>query len=176
MRTFLVYVAVFAPLMAARIQARAQNAYPYRIAQDRMIWHDKINSEQQRLLKLGGSPHDSLIRVTKDENVNLQITDALIRQVDELRERIEFDSTLNSNSKKRYLRGLVFLLQGYNQAYTNRSIQPSMAPVLIAAYKKAMELDEKGQSIEPVIAGNSYSVGLILVECFLLPGENIGEK
>jgi hypothetical protein len=163
--------------MAACFQAEAQtNAYPYKVARDRMIWHDKVNAEQEHLLVLGGGSHDSLIRLAKDENVNLQITDALVRHVDELQQKIEFDSSLNTNYKKRYLRGLVFLLQGYAKAYGNRSIQPAMAPALITAYEKAMELDEKGLSIEPVIEENSYEIGLILVECFLLPSENIGVK
>jgi hypothetical protein len=176
-RSFLIFAVVFLSLMTTRFRTEAQNnAYPYKVSQDRMIWHDKIDQEQKRLLVLGGGSHDSLIRYVKDENVNLQITDALMRQVDELQEHIELDSTLNSNNKKRYLRGLVFLLQGYAKNYDNRSIQPAVAPALIAAYEKAMQLDEKGLSIEPVIAENEYGVGLVLIECFLLPSENIGVK
>jgi hypothetical protein len=170
-------MALIAPVMAVCLRAKAQsNSYPYKVARDRMIWHDKVDQEQQSLLILGGGGRDSMIRLAKDENVNLQITDALIRQVDELQESLELDSTLNSNNKKKYLRGLAFLLQGYDRACADRTIQPAIAPALIAAYIKAMVLDEKGQSIEPVIAESSYSVGLILVECFLLPSENIGVK
>ena len=44
-----------------------------------------------------------------------------------------------------------------------------MAPALFDAFVKAMELDRINKSIEPVIAENSYGVGKILVECFLLP-------
>jgi len=50
---------------------------PYKVAQDRMIWHDKIDQAQQRLIDLGGGKDDSVIRLTKDETINLQITDAL---------------------------------------------------------------------------------------------------
>lgn len=175
--SFILYFLVFLTLLAIRFPAEAQtNAYPYKIALDRMLFHDKVTEEQKRLFILGGGSQDSLIRLAKDENVNLQITDALIRQVDELQERIEFDSTLNTNSKKRYLRGLEFLLGGYRRACESRAIQPSLAPALIGAYEKAMQLDEKGLSIEPVIAESSYGIGLILVDCFLLPYENIGVK
>ena len=125
-------------LMAARSQAKAQsNSYPYKVAQDRMIWHDKVDDGQKRLLLLSGGTRDSMMRFAKDENINLQITDALIRQVDELQENIELDTILNSNNKKKYLRGLAFLLQGYDRAYGNRSIQPAIAPAMIAAYKKS---------------------------------------
>jgi hypothetical protein len=159
------------------LQAAAQNnAYPYKVAQDRMLWHDNVDREQKRLLGLGGNKSDSLIRLVKDENVNLQITDALIRQVDEIQEIIEFDSTLNTNNKKRYLRGLEFLLRGYEAGYDRHTIQSSMAPALVGAYKNAMELDKKGLSIEPVIEENSYGVGMVLIDCFLLPYENIGIK
>jgi hypothetical protein len=156
--------------------AAQKSAYPYPVAQDRMLWHDNVDREQKQLLILGGGRLDSLIRLSKDENVNLQITDALIRRVDQLQEKIEFDSTLNTNYKKKYLRGMEFLLRGYEQAYGRQSIQPAIAPALVEAYEKAMVLDKKGMSIEPVIAENSYGVGLILVDCFLLPSENIGVK
>jgi hypothetical protein len=152
------------------------NAYPYKVAQDRMLWHDKVDQEQQKLLILGGGKQDSLIRLAKDETINLQITDALSRQVDELQQQIEFDSTLNTNGKKRYLRGLASLLAGFDQAYQNKEIPASAAPALVMAFDTAMRLDKKGLSIEPVVADNSYAIGRILVECFLLPSENIGIK
>ena len=152
------------------------NAYPYRVAQDRMLWHDNVDKEQQRLVILGGGKYDSLIRLSKDETINYQITDALIRQVDEIQQQIEFDSALNTNNKKKYLRALEFLLRGFHQAYDKREIQPAAAPPLIAAFEKAMALDKKGQSIEPVITTVPYEVGKVLVECFLYPSENSGVK
>ena len=152
------------------------NSYPYKVAQDRMLWHDNVDKEQQKLLQLGGGHADTLIRLSKDETVNLQITDALIRQVDDLQENIEFDSTLNTNNKKKYLRALEFMLQGFRQAYEQRQIQPSLAPALMAGFQKAMQLDRTGQSIEPVITDGSYETGRILVECFLYPSENIGVR
>ncbi|HMH22925.1 MAG TPA: hypothetical protein VK563_14160 [Puia sp.] len=176
-RSFFIYLVVFVPVMTARLGVVAQaNSYPYKVAQDRMLWHDNVDKEQKRLLVLGGGRTDSMIRLAKDENVNLQVTDALIRQVDDLQQQIEFDSTLNTNNKKKYLRGLEFLLRGFDQAYERRNVQPSIAPALIGAYGQAMQLDKKGLSIEPVIAENAYGIGLILIDCFLLPSENVGVK
>src|ERR1700743_1287717 len=152
------------------------NSYPYKVAQDRMLWHDNIDKEQQRLILMGGGRYDSLIRLSKDETINLQITDALERQVDEIQQQIEFDSTLNTNNKKKYLRGLEFLLQGFSKAVQAKEIAPALTPALVTAFREAMELDKKGQSIEPVVAGNPYSIGKILVECFLYPTENSGVK
>src|ERR1700754_4188981 len=85
------------------------NAYPYKVAQDRMLWHDNVDKEQQRLVILGGGRYDCLIRLSKDETINYQITDALIRRVDGIQQQIEFDSALNTNNKKKYLRALEFL-------------------------------------------------------------------
>lgn len=154
---------------------RAQpNSYPYKVAQDRMIWHDKVDQAQQVLIVLGNGKSDSVIRLTKDETANLQITDALCRRVDELQERIEFDSTLNTNGKKRYLRGLEALLSGFGKGYQARQIPASMAPDLVLAFTEAMQLDQRSQSIEPVVASHPYPVGNILVECFLYPSPNPG--
>ncbi|HWB91902.1 MAG TPA: hypothetical protein VG605_08625, partial [Puia sp.] len=167
---------IFSTLSVASTQAQP-NSYPYKVARDRMLWHDKVDKEQQRLFQLGGSKDDSVMRLTKDETLNLQITDALGRRVDELQQQIEFDSTLNTNTKKRYLRGLSDALTGFEKALEVRSISPTQGPGLINAFTHAMELDKKGQSIEPVIAASPYETGMILVDCFsYAPSENIGVK
>ena len=163
--------------MTSSLKGVAQtNAYPYKVAQDRMLWHDNVDKEQQKLILTGGGRYDTLIRLSRDETVNLQVTDALVRQVDDLQQQIEFDSTLNTNNKKKYLRALEFLLRGFHQAYEEKHIQASAAPGLIAAFDKAMQLDKKGESIEPVITGGSYETGKVLVECFLYPSENAGVR
>ena len=150
------------------------NSYPYKVAQDRMIWHDKVDQEQQRLIAMGNGKSDSVIRLSKDDAINLQITDALCRQVDDLQQQIEFDSTLNTNGKKRYLRGLEAMLTGFEKAYRAKEIPGSMAPDLVAAFTAAMQLDERSLSIEPVIMAHPYAVGNILVDCFLYPSPNPG--
>ena len=126
------------------------------------------------MILTGNGKSDSVIRLTDDDAINLQITDALCRQVDELQEQIELDSALNTNGKKRYLRGLEAMLTGFQKASQAKQIPASMAPDLVAAFTEAMRLDEKSLSIEPVIAGHPYPVGTILVDCFLYPNENPG--
>jgi hypothetical protein len=153
------------------------NSYPYQVAQDRMLWHDKVDQQQQRLIGLGGDKNDSLVRLTRDETVNLQVTDAVIRRVDQLQQQIEFDSTLNTNGKKRYLRGLADVLNGFYKALQAKEIQPAQAPGLIQAFTEAMDLDKKGGSIQPVIEASPYETGKIVVECFIYaPAENVGVK
>jgi hypothetical protein len=110
----------------------------------------------------------------QDESINLQIEDALIRRLDEFQEEIEIDSTLSGNDKKKYLRGLEYMLRGFNQNWSKKDYSPSQGPALLDAYIKAMELDRQHKSIQPVITENQWGVGKILVECFLLPSENSG--
>jgi hypothetical protein len=150
--------------------AAAQTSYPYKVAQDRMLFHDDIDKEQKRVLGLEAKD------TSKDENIKLAINDALIRRVDNLQRQIEEDTSLKSNNKKRYLRGLEFMLHGFNSNYNKRDFPASIAPGLVSAFEKAMLLDKKNESIEPVVAENEYGIGEILIDCFLLPYENAGIK
>ena len=70
----------------------------------------------------------TVIQVSKDENINLQIADAMIRQVDDLQEKIELDSILSAQMKIKYLRSLETMIKGYNNNYRKRDFPPSMAP------------------------------------------------
>jgi hypothetical protein len=163
-------------ILIPALAARAQMANPpFKIQQDRKLWHDNIDREQKRLLALDGKA-DSIIQISKDENVNLEVADVMIRQVDGLQEKIELDSTLSGQTKIKNLRSLESMVKGYNNHYHQKDYPASMAPALFEAFTQAMELDRMNKSIEPVIAENNYGVGKILVECFLLPTENVGVK
>lgn len=154
----------------------AQTANPnFKIQQERKLWHDNIDREQKRLLALDGKA-DDIIQASKDDNINLGIADVMIRQVDLLQEKIETDSTLTGQMKIKNLRSLESMIKGYNNHYHQRDFPASMAPLLFDAFVKAMEIDRMNMSIEPVIASNSYGVGKILIDCFLLPVENSGVK
>lgn len=174
LRSLLRYFAVACLLGQSSYSWSQSTSYVFQPAQDRMIWHDKVDQAQQSLIVMGNGKRDSVIRLTGDDAINLQITDAICRRVDGLQQRIELDSTLNTNDKKRYLRGLEALLTGFRKAWQSKLINASLAPDLIAAFGEAMQLDEKSLSIEPVIAGHPYAVGNILIDCFLYPNPNAG--
>lgn len=161
-------------LLAKPSSAQTANP-PFKIQQERKLWHDNIDKEQKRLLALDGKA-DDIIQASKDENVNLQIADVMIRQIDLLQEKIELDSMLSGQVKIKNLRSLETMIRGYNNNFRKKDFPPSMAPLLFDAFVKAMELDRMNMSIEPVIAENNYGIGKILVECFLLPSENPGVK
>ena len=148
----------------------SQTSYPFKIATVRMLFHDMIDNQQKLLL----DKNDSL-KLSNDETINLQVADVLLRQVDELQEKIELDSTLTSQEKVKSLKGIETMLKGYNRLKGGKDYPVSMAPAMLDALKECLVLDRNGKSIEPVIAKNDYGVGKILLECFTFP-ENPGVR
>ncbi len=144
-----------------------QNGYV--IARDRMLFHDNVDKQQKKLQKPDGS-----INIVQDESINLQVGDALIRGVDDIQYLLEMDSTFNRQQKIKYLKSLETLVKGFNDNRNVKDYPASMAPALLLAFQECIELDRKGQSIEPVIAKNEYGAGKILINCFLYPSENPG--
>lgn len=140
----------------------------------RVIFHDKVDAQQQRIKDMDGKK-DNAITLSKDPTVNGQLEYAILDRVDELQQKIELDSVLSHPSKVKYILGLETLLTGYMNNAMKTDFPLTIAPDLVNAYERAMELDIKNESIEPVIAENSYPVGKILVECFRFP-ENAGVK
>src|SRR5690349_5072323 len=149
----------------------AQTSYNFKIATDRMLFHDLVDKQQKAML----NEKDSL-KLSPDDAVNLQVADVFIRQVDELQEKIESDTTLTGQVKVKSLKSLETLLKGYNRYRDKKDYPISMAPALFKAYMECLLLDRDGKSIEPVIEKNGYGVGKLLIECFLFPTENEGVK
>src|SRR6476469_10504707 len=131
----------------------SQTSYPFKVATDRMLWHDKIDNQQKKLL------NDGVVKIANDESINLQIDDALIRRVDDLQENIELDSALSRQQKIKYLLSIESMLRGYVTTRGNKDYPASIAPALMTAFEECLELDKKDESIEPVIAKNSYGTG-----------------
>jgi len=149
----------------------AQTAYTFKISTERMLFHDQVDKQQKAML----NDRDSL-KLSPDDAINLQVGDVFIRQVDELQEKIESDTTLSGQVKVKSLKSLETLLKGYNRFRDKKDYPISMAPALYKAYMECLILDRQGQSIEPVITKNDYGVGKLLIECFLFPTENAGVK
>lgn len=146
-----------------------QNGYNYVVARERMLFHDNVDKQQKKLLEADGS-----IKIVPDESINLQVADAIIRGVDDIQASLESDSTYNRQQKVKYLKSLETLVKGFNDNKNVKDYPASMAPALLNAFEESVELDRKGQSIEPVIVKNDYGVGKILINCFLYPSENPG--
>lgn len=142
---------------------------PYKIATDRLLWHDNIDKQQKKLVNDSGT-----ITIVSDPALQEKIKAALITGVDELQRTIETDTTQNTNTKKKYLRNTEYMLRGFNDNWAKKDFSPSIAPELLKAFKESVDLDKRNESIKPIIDKASYAVGKIIVECFLYPSENPG--
>ncbi|MRG47764.1 hypothetical protein GFS24_21755 [Chitinophaga sp. SYP-B3965] len=138
----------------------------------RQIFHDNIDKEQVTADKFD-SKTDNYIKVGDDEAINLQVTNALIKQVDDIQIEIEKDTALDQRLKVKYLSGLQQVLKDYNSKRAFRRIDAAEAPSIVQAYRSMMLADIKGQSIYPIARKLSFESGDKLVEVF---NDNPGYK
>jgi hypothetical protein len=134
------------------------------IPMNRVLWHEHIDKEQKRVDKLDGKS-DGMVKFTYNEDINVQLTDALLRRVDELQLIVE-RKTLDHNVKIGYLRGLKELLQEYQKQVRIRKTNSVHAPVLIESYDRCMNLVQSNQSILPIFQQLHYEAAEQLIPIF----------
>ncbi len=141
-------------------------AYNDTIPLNRRVFHDKIIKEQQRADRLDGKL-DGFIKISDIEEVNLQVTDALFRKVNYLRNSIEKNPALPTNNDKiRYLRLVEALVRSFNSNWKAHKIYPTSAPVLVDNFSAILKANIKGESMAPYINEVPYEVGIINSEIF----------
>ncbi|MEO6289413.1 MAG: hypothetical protein ABIO76_05810 [Ginsengibacter sp.] len=140
---------------------------------NRQVFHDKIKDEQKRADRADGHL-DGLIRVSPNNEINLQVTDAIIRKVNVIRNDIESDKQLSTNNDKiRYLRYVEYLLKGFTNDWKAHAISPALAPLLIDNFREILTANLKGENMAPLIQKVPYEVGMINSEIFIdNPGYN----
>ena len=132
----------------------------------RLYFHDKIDKQQKAIDKLDGK-RDNLVNLSRNEDINLQITDAFTRKIDQLQRAIELDSTLKTNNDKvRYLSYLEKLLLDFTLQYRTGKFPASMSPQLVSNYEEMMRVNIKGESIAPLINQMPFETGTILSNIF----------
>lgn len=131
----------------------------------RIGFHDNIDKEQAAALKFDGKA-DDLVRVSDDQTINLQVTDALIKQIDDMQTQIELDSALDHRLKIKYLSGLYVMIHDYNIKRSYRRIAPEEAPSMVQAYRDMMKADIRGASILPYVQNLSFDAGERMIEPF----------
>ncbi len=110
---------------------------------------------------------DGSIHLTNNDEINLQVTDALIRQVDEIQLEIDKDSRLTSSNEQ--VRCIVFLKEAilaYNAAIRAKEIPAFMAPAFIENFRKIMHAQIDNLSMQPFIEEAPYEIGKINAEIF----------
>ncbi|MEO7120565.1 MAG: hypothetical protein ABIY62_05680 [Ginsengibacter sp.] len=140
---------------------------------NRRVFHDKIKAEQIRADKADGRV-DGLIKVSSNSEINLQVTDAIFRKVNVLRNDIEINATLATNNDKiRYLRYVEDLVRDFVNNWRSHRLAPDLAPLLVDNFKEIMFANLNGESMTPLIEKVPYDVGIINAGIF---DENSGYK
>jgi hypothetical protein len=140
---------------------------------NRQVFHDKIKAEQKKADKMDGKL-DGMIKISPNDDVNLQVTDALIRKVNVMRNDVENNQVLATNNEKiRYLRFIENLVKDFNSNWKSRKFAPSLAPVLVDNFSAILAANIRGESMLPYLQDVPYEVGMINAEIFK---ENSGYK
>ena len=122
----------------------------------RQRWHDDIDKAQRRLI-------EQKVNAGENDDLNFFITAALTKRVDALQCTIDSNTDLRDQQKIAYLRGLEAVLGNYANAYRARQMTAAQFPVSLDAYEAAIALNQKGESILPVIQKFHYEVGKLVV-------------
>ena len=129
--------------------------------------HDDIRIEQRNVDKMDGK-EDGILRAGNDENIIIQVTDALFRKPNELRQWIETnDAQLPTNNDKvRYLRNIAEVLLYFRISKKENEIHLTQLPALLSSFDKIIKAKVTGQSIMPFLKESSYPVAKINARIF----------
>jgi hypothetical protein len=142
--------------------AAVSDTVGYRIDIRRVKLHEDIDRIQAQLLETGGKK-ERLIRVSGDEDVNLALTDILIRQLDLLQDSLETTSSLDHRLKVKYLSGVLQVLRTFQSGWLQGSFEPEKGLILFAEFSELMAADRAGQSIEPIMDRYPYETSDLLI-------------
>ena len=144
----------------------ASNGDTSTVPLNRQVFHDRIKAEQIKADRLDGKI-DGFIKISTFNEVNQQITDALIRKVNILRNDIEKNQSLSSNNDKiKYLRFVEDMVKGFTSAFRSHRIAAASAPALVENFGQIMQANIKGEDMAPYISNVPYEVGVISAEIF----------
>lgn len=132
----------------------------------RQVFHENIVQEQRRADKIDGHL-DGMIKVGNNAEVNLQVSDAIYRRVNQLRNEVEINNQIPTNNDKvRYLRYLQYLVRDFTNAWKDHSLAPAMAPALVENFSEIFYLNIEGKSMLPAIEKVPYEIGKINASIF----------
>ena len=128
--------------------------------------HERINEEQAKCDKADGKL-DSIISVSGNEEINLQVTDALIRKINSLQDYVETNKKIISNNEKiRQLNYIQDLLINFRTEWKAKRLNPILAPLLIDNFEKILKANVDTISMVKFISEVPYEIGKINVEIF----------
>ena len=104
--TYFLFFFVFASFASFAQNPKDPTLKPDR---SRELFHDYVDAEQKKALQSDGKD-DKLFSPSFNEEINVQITNALINKVNDLQKKIEKDSAMGGQTKVLYIRGIERLL------------------------------------------------------------------
>lgn len=129
----------------------------YRRVDEAQTEADKLDFKTDRFLKL-----------TPNEEINIQITDALIRRVDQLQAGCISNKKLEGNDNK--VNGALRLLKDVVNAFTSgckqKTLNPVLGPELIDCFEKAFNASLDSTSIAPLISDVHYETAKVICDLF----------
>ena len=137
--TYLLLLFLFAASVSVAQNPKDPTLKPDR---SRELFHDYVDTEQKKALQSDGKD-DKSFSPSLNEEVNVQLTNALIGKVNELQKKIEKDSTMGGQTKVLYIRGIERLLRDLNANWKYRRFVVTYFPEILTAYERSMELDRK---------------------------------
>lgn len=138
---------------------------------NRIRFHDRIKEEQIKCDKADGKT-DSIIKVGNNEEINLQVTDALNRKIKDILCFIESSDKIPSNNEKiRQLNYVEEIVRSFRINWRAKKLNASFAPLLIDNFEKILKVNIDNQSMASLIREAPYEVGVINCEVF---ANNIG--
>jgi hypothetical protein len=128
--------------------------------------HERIKDEQVKCDKADGKL-DGMIKVSSNEEVNLQVTDAIFRKIKDLQDFIETTSKVPTNNEKiRQLNYVQEVVANFRTEWKAHKLNPVLAPLLINNFEKILKANIDSQSMASIIEEAPYEIGKINVEIF----------
>ncbi|HRH59589.1 MAG TPA: hypothetical protein PL045_03420 [Chitinophagaceae bacterium] len=158
MKNYFYFFAVLLLCFSAQGQPSANRQIPLA----RLYFHELIDSTQKKLLQ-SDKINDDYFTPTSNEELNHELTIAATETIDNFQKEVEKDSSLDNNSKIKFLRGMNEMLMVYMRGVQYDSIQYSALPQLLHAFSDNMQLEKNNESIAANIESYPYEVGTILI-------------
>lgn len=143
----------------------------------RVRFHDRIKEEQLRNDKADGKL-DGLVKVCGDEDINLQVTDALTRRVKSMLEWIETSPKVATNNEKiRHLNYVEDMLKSFRTGWKDGTFNARLAPVLVENFEQVMQVNVDSMDMSSLFMQVPYEVGAINSRIFFRnPGYREAQK
>ncbi len=132
----------------------------------RRLNHERISEEQLKCDKADGK-QDGFIKVSANDEVNLQVTDAIFRKINVLKDFVETDSKIATNNEKvRQLNYIQDVVKSFRAEWKAKLLNPALAPLLIDNFERIMKANIDSISMVTFIAEVPYEIGKINTEIF----------